>query len=126
MSKAADRVLVAEDECLVRLMLADELRDAGMDVLEAGRGEEAIELLQAPDAIAAVVTDIRMPGPVDGIAVAAAARQRHPDIHIVFTTATPHHLTAPHVPRPHHAMHKPYDVIRLVQLVIRLLSNEHI
>ena len=62
----AKRVLVAEDEYLVRLMLADELRDAGIDVLEAGRGEEAVELLQAPGPVAAVVNDVRMPGPAMG------------------------------------------------------------
>ena len=118
------RVLVAEDEYLIRLLLTDELREAGVDVLEAGCGDDALKLLDAPDNIAAVVTDIQMPGLIDGIALAAAARERHPDIRVVFTTAAPQYLAAPHVPRPHHAMHKPYDVIRLVQLVIRLLSNE--
>lgn len=59
-----DRViLVVEDEVLVRMMLADQLREAGYRVVEASDADEALELLQhdALD-VKAVISDIKCPG----------------------------------------------------------------
>ena len=59
-----DRViLVVEDEVLVRMMLADQLREAGYRVVEASDADEELELLQH-DAlnVKAVISDIKCPG----------------------------------------------------------------
>ncbi|HEX2552436.1 MAG TPA: response regulator [Microvirga sp.] len=55
-------VLVVEDEVLVRMMLADVLDDAGFRVIEAANADEALRVLAAIPEIAAVVTDVEMPG----------------------------------------------------------------
>lgn len=67
----AIRVVIAEDEAIVRLDLAETLRDAGYEVVAAtGRGDEAVELVREhrPDL---AVLDVKMPG-MDGIAAARA------------------------------------------------------
>ena len=64
------RVLIAEDEALIRLDLAEMLAEAGYDVVaQAGNGEEAVELARqhAPDL---VIMDVKMPR-LDGIAAAS-------------------------------------------------------
>lgn len=67
-SEVAVKVVVAEDEAIIRLDLVESLRAEGYDVVaDTGRGDEALELVaeHSPDV---VVLDIKMPGP-DGIEV---------------------------------------------------------
>jgi len=80
------RVLVVEDEFLIRTLVADYLRDAGFVVIEAFNGDEAIALLSADAAVDLVFTDVRMPGGVDGMALLAYIRGRRPDLPVVVTS----------------------------------------
>jgi CheY-like chemotaxis protein len=80
------RVLLVEDEVLLREILADELRDEGFDVVEAGTGDEAIRLLEERLDIDALCTDVRMPGKVDGIEVAVRARERMPRMPVLVVS----------------------------------------
>ena len=84
-SKSA-HVLVVEDEVLVRTDLAEALRAAGLVVLEAANGDEAVDLLRARDEIAAVLTDIRMGGPSDGLELAQWVRREMPNTAIILVS----------------------------------------
>lgn len=78
------RVLVVEDDPLVREMAVEALRDAGFGVVEAASGEEALERAKtAPDA---AVLDIQLPGRLDGWEVGERLRQMRPDIPVVYAT----------------------------------------
>ena len=120
MEQSPKRILLAKDEYLVRLMVKDELESSGFVVLEAGHGLDAIAMFDDPDDVDLLVTNLSMPG-ADGIDVATAARARHPDIPIIFVSATPQRLTAARTPVPHHIMSKPFDTDNLVRLVRTLL-----
>lgn len=63
------RLLVVEDEVLIRMFVCDLLRDAGYDVVEAVNGDEALDLLKAGISIDLVLSDVRMPGSTDGLAL---------------------------------------------------------
>ncbi len=78
------RVLVVEDEEIVREMLATTLRLAGHEVTEVASGEEALQAL-TERRFDVVVTDIAMPG-VSGWEVASAAREREEPIPVIFVT----------------------------------------
>lgn len=62
---AQQTVLVVEDEPIIRFAIADTLRDAGYQVLEAANGDEACHTLEMGLRVDLVVTDINMPGTLD-------------------------------------------------------------
>ena len=70
--------------------LAEELRDAGYNVIEAANGDEAITLLSSVDDIGLLLTDVRMPGNVDGAALAKWTRNKFPSIKIVLVSTEIH------------------------------------
>jgi DNA-binding NtrC family response regulator len=110
------RVLVAEDEFIIRWVLTEALRDAGFEVLEASNGEAALQLMEDPDHIAAVVTDYHMPG-ANGVAVARRARQHHPDIPVVLITGRPDVLSGCEIEQPFVCLPKPFALEQIVSVV---------
>jgi CheY-like chemotaxis protein len=79
-------ILVVEDEALIRLELADELRDLGYILLEADGADEALILLDAYPAIAILLTDIKMLGSMDGVRLAHRVRERWPPVQIIVAS----------------------------------------
>ncbi len=79
-------VLVVEDEAFLLFAIADELREAGYDVLEASNADQAIRLLESRQDIAILFTDIDMPGSMDGLRLSVAVRDRWPPVKIVITS----------------------------------------
>lgn len=79
-------ILLVEDELLIRLTLADELREAGHQVIEACDADEAAVILQAvkPDLI---ISDVRMPGRMDGMDLLALVRETLPELPVIITSA---------------------------------------
>jgi DNA-binding response OmpR family regulator len=69
-------VLLVEDELLIRIMLADELRAHGFNVLEAQDAEEALAFLQSQVPIGLVVADVQLPGSMNGMALARLSVKR--------------------------------------------------
>ena len=84
---AVPTILVVEDEVFVRMTLADQLRGAGYRVLEACNADEALDLLRdRSQAVRLLLSDIRMPGTLDGVGLALAVRFQYPDIKIILTS----------------------------------------
>ena len=83
-------VLVVEDDRLIRLILVEELQDAGYIVKEAENGDLAVAALQTLDIpLSVLVTDIHMPGSRDGMEVAAHVQGSFPHVPVVYTTGRP-------------------------------------
>ena len=80
------RVLVVEDEPHLREAVAAALALEGFSVTEAASGDEAAGLIDDPDRFDLLLTDVQMPGALDGLAGAARARARQPDLPIVVAT----------------------------------------
>lgn len=81
----AETVLVVEDDVLVRLVIAGYLRECGYRVIEAASADEAVRLLQRDDLrIDVVLTDVEMPGTMDGFALAHWLRRERPDVEVVM------------------------------------------
>lgn len=85
-SRPAPTILVVEDDVLVRTVVAAYLRECGFDVVEAGRADEAIRVIQVGVPIDLVFSDVNMPGDMDGFALAAWLQQQHPAIKVMLTT----------------------------------------
>ena len=76
-------ILVVEDEVLIRLDLAQQLRSGGFTVLEASTAHEAMTIIKATDGMALVVTDVRMPGEIDGLGLASWVRLERPGTKVI-------------------------------------------
>jgi CheY-like chemotaxis protein len=80
-------VLVVEDEVLIRLVIAEYLRECGYRVHEAVNAEEAILILQAPEvSIDIVFSDVEMPGEMDGFGLARWVRSNMPETQVLLTS----------------------------------------
>jgi CheY-like chemotaxis protein len=79
-------VLIVEDEWLLRELAVEFVEDAGFVALQAGDAEEAVALLESRSDIAAIFTDINMPGSIDGLELAHTVRERWPLIKILVAS----------------------------------------
>jgi CheY-like chemotaxis protein len=90
MSSPRAKVLVVEDEALLLYTIADDLRDAGFEVLEASNADQAIALLDIHRDVRLLFTDIDMPGSMDGLRLSAFVRDRWPPVRIIVTSGKVH------------------------------------
>jgi CheY-like chemotaxis protein len=79
-------VLLVEDEVLVRMMIAEELRDAGFAVIETASSNQALDVLTHAFDVKLMLSDIQMPGSMDGLALARLVRSAYPAIKIALTS----------------------------------------
>ncbi len=117
---APKSILVVEDDVLIRLSIADDLGGAGYQIIQAANADEALKVLSSTIAVHLVVTDISMPGSLDGLALAAQVRARWPALKIVVLSADlpawrPANLADLY-------LSKPYDVSTILSIVQQLLS----
>ncbi len=83
------KILILEDEFLIRFTLTEALTEDGFTVAQASTGPEALEALAADPGIALLLTDVQLPGGLDGMEVAQRARERLPDLPVIFMTGRP-------------------------------------
>jgi len=79
-------VLTVEDDVLIRMAIAEYLRDCGYTVIEAASGEEAKAVFEAKVKVDVVFSDVQMPGPTDGFALAQWVRAHHPGVGVILTS----------------------------------------
>jgi CheY-like chemotaxis protein len=80
------RILLVEDDHLIRMTAGDFLRDEGFEVEEASSGDEAALRLVGPEFFDVLFTDVQMPGKMDGVHVATHARGFHPAIILIVAS----------------------------------------
>lgn len=114
------RIMLVEDEFLIRLTLSEALADEGYEVIEAASGEDALAALEADGGtIGLMLTDIQLPGALDGKALAARLRERQPGLPVIFMSGRPDPL--PESAAPQMMMAKPYlpsDVAAAVKQIL--------
>jgi DNA-binding NtrC family response regulator len=79
-------VLVVEDEPIILLCTADDLRDEGFTVYEARNADAALVALEEHKDIGVMFTDVDMPGSMNGLTMSFVVRQHHPDLKILITS----------------------------------------
>lgn len=77
------RLLIVEDDGLIRLDLVDMVSDLGFVTEEASTADQAVEMLETNAPIHAILTDIDMPGSINGLGLANVAHRRWPHIKVV-------------------------------------------
>ena len=109
------RVLIVEDEALVRIVAATMLQDAGFDTLEADTAEDAIHLLEMHDEVRVLFSDIQLPG-MDGLSLARTVHDRWPGIGLVLTSGGLD-IQQAQIPDDGSFLPKPYDCDDMVEAV---------
>jgi len=79
-------VLVVEDEMLLRMRAVDMVEDAGYTSVEAVDADAAFAILESRSDIALLLTDIQMPGSMDGLGLAHSVHNRWPPIKIILVS----------------------------------------
>ncbi|MBV8525799.1 MAG: response regulator [Acetobacteraceae bacterium] len=87
--RSRPKVLIVEDEFLIRMTLAEALTEEGFDVVEAATGEEGATALASDPDFALLLTDIQLPGGPDGLTLARSARETRPDLPVIYVTGRP-------------------------------------
>ena len=120
-------VLVVEDEPLVRMLAADILEEEGFEVIEASTAPAALALLEKLGGeVAALFTDIDMPGGMNGLELAGIVHTRWPHIALVVTSGV-FRVEADKLPGDGVFIGKPYAVntpVRIIREMIRQQSRQ--
>lgn len=116
-------VLVVEDETMVRMPIAEFLRDCGYNVLEAGDASEAIAAMASEEPVNLVFSDVRMPGQMDGFGLAEWFEAHYPAVPVLLTSG---YNGGRNLPVPARArgrfIEKPYSQSQVARRIANLLA----
>jgi DNA-binding response OmpR family regulator len=120
---SANTILVAEDEPTTLETLGHALLDAGFAVLHADKASSAVALFDSND-VSLLLTDIALPGSLDGVALAELMRRQKPQLPVVFLSGHFGRLAmADGLPPPSAFLVKPVSLEEVVSAVARLLAT---
>ena len=109
-------ILIVEDEVLTSEYLEFVLQEAGYEAIPAGSAEEAIAVLEHRDDVHLIVTDVNLPGSLNGLQLAALVRDRWPTMNIIVVTG----YNAPRseeIPSGSLFVPKPYSAQKMIEAV---------
>jgi two-component system, response regulator PdtaR len=121
-AKIQTTVLVVEDEVIIRMSAAATLEDAGFGVLEAGSSAEALQLLLKHQGINVLMTDVRLPGEMDGLDLVDCVQRFHPAIRALVVSGNSSAREASDA-GAFAFLSKPYMAHSLVRAVRQLLQS---
>lgn len=117
---ATRTVLLVEDDALVRMVTAGELREAGLTVIEAASAEDAYEAIGAGLEVDVVFTDVRTEGTLDGCEFARKLKAERPNLPVILTSG---HLDGTVAALVAPFLAKPYRIEAVIQLIRRQLGG---
>ncbi|HSW19020.1 MAG TPA: ATP-binding protein [Ramlibacter sp.] len=114
-----ETVLVVEDEKTIRVLIAEVLEEAGYVVVTAPDGPAGLRVLQSGRRVDLLVTDVGLPGGLNGRQVADAARLVRPDLKVLFITGYAENAATGRelLDQGMHVLAKPFEIIALAQKV---------
>ena len=115
------RVLVVEDEPLLMMMAIDIVEGAGLEAIEATNAQDAIIILEARTDIAVIMTDVEMPGTMNGLRLAASIHHRWPLVGIIVVSGRVS-VGVADLPENGIFFQKPYDAEALAHAVRTLAA----
>jgi CheY-like chemotaxis protein len=122
---AGETVLVIDDEPVVRMLIVDVLEELGYAALEAGDGPEGLKVLQSKSHVDLLITDVGLPGGLNGRQVADAARVLRPELKVLFITGYAENavLSHGHLDPGMQVVTKPFAVEDLARRIRAILSE---
>lgn len=112
--------MVVEPDVLVRIVVADYLRDCGYRVIEGVAAHEVWALLGGPHRVDVLLVDVDLPGDENGFELAHGVRQKHRDVDVILTSGIAGTVQQSHELCQEGPLKKPYDP-RDVEARIKIL-----
>jgi DNA-binding NtrC family response regulator len=121
--ESTETILVVEDDVLIRMPIAQYLRDCGYTVIEAVSADEAMAVLLHREIVIEIVfTDIEMPGTVDGFGLARWIRERLPGTDVILAGTVSRSVDAARTLCEQTTVPKPYDAQTVHDHIRRMLA----
>ncbi len=120
-----DTVLVVDDEASLRMLIVEVMQGLGYATLEAGDGADALRILESNQRIDLLLTDVGLPGGMNGRQVADAARTLRTGLKVLFITGYAENavLSHGHLAPGMHVMTKPFEMDALAKRVKTLIES---
>ena len=124
-AEAGETVLVIDDEPTVRMLVAEVLTDLGYTAIEAPDGAAGLKVVNSDVRLDLLVTDVGLPGGMNGRQVADAARALRPDLKVLFITGYAENavLSHGHLDPGMHVMTKPFGMDALASRIRELIET---
>jgi signal transduction histidine kinase len=118
-------VLLVEDEVAVRVVITEVLSDLGYTVLEADNSQSGLRIIETRARIDLLLTDVGLPGGMNGRQLADAAREQRPDLKVLFLTGYAESAAVGNgrMEQGMEVMTKPFDLEKFVAKVEGMISG---
>lgn len=125
-TEAGETVLLVDDEPLVRMIASEALEELGYRVIEADEGAAALRILNSDQSIDLLVTDVGLPGGINGRQLADAARVARQELKVLFITGYAENavLNHGHLDRGMHVLTKPFQMEVFARRVKQLIDEK--
>ena len=118
-----ETILLVEDEVLVRMPIAQYLRDCGYRVIEAVNADEAMTVLLHKETVVDIVfSDIEMPGTIDGFGLSKWIREHRPGLDVLLAGTVPRAVENAKQLCEQGSVPKPSDAMMVHDHIKRLLA----
>lgn len=117
-------ILVVEDNIILRFALSAWLRDAGYNVIEASSADEAVRLLNSLLLVDCVISDVEMPGMLNGYDLARHIRREFPELPVIMVSGNMELPTDEGI-NVFDFFRKPYSFDEIVRRVTALIPHKH-
>ena len=122
-SHPTSAVLIVEDDCLLRMLTADIVAEAGFVTLQAGNAGEALTILAGRPDVAVMLSGINMSGGMDGLGLARAVSEGWPHIKIIVASGRAR-LSAADFPANGRSLRKPYHADAMISAIRSMIGIE--
>jgi PAS domain S-box-containing protein len=122
---SGERVLIVDDEATVRMLVAEVLAENGYSLLEAGDGPTALRMIESERRIDLMITDVGLPGGMNGRQLADAARVTRPGLKVLFITGYAENaaINNGHLGHGMEILTKPFAMATLANRVRKMLES---
>ena len=121
-----ETVLVVDDDATVRMLVADTLTELGYQAIEAGDASAGLRVLESDARIDLLITDVGLPGGMNGHQMADRARRKRPGLKVLFITGFAENaaISNGHLRPGMHVLSKPFAMERLAARIKAIISSK--
>jgi CheY-like chemotaxis protein len=122
---AGETVLVVDDEPTVRMLVGDTLTELGYNGIEVGDAASGLKILESDVKIDLLITDVGLPGGMNGRDLAEAGRKRRPDLKVLFITGYAENaaISSGQLEPKMHVLSKPFAIDALAARIRSIIEG---